>query len=225
MHEIFDICRSGRAQKSSSMNGWFIAPTHSNSHSSGQSAPPAMLALRASAPPAYCSAAAADSAPRPYQQLSAQRRQHRQLARPDQLEHAAIPRKAIEQRRRRETNRDQTAQRQLQHGGQDGRAGQRAAPHVSEIAAQRPQHRRFPPAQHEIGHVCRVCNVPNDRSLASHHAFGRLCLRLYGNGEDSLAAPLCSARLALRASLHTALDAAPTRHGRGRWSTPRGRRF
>ena len=73
-------------------------------------------------------------------------------------------------------NRNQSEPRQLQHDGQHGRAGQRRAPRVTQIAAQRPQHRRFPPAQHEIGRVLYVY-VSDDRSHASHHAFKRLCLR------------------------------------------------
>ena len=65
--------------------------------------------------------------------------------------------KRIAQRWRQEPNRNQSAPRQLQHDGQHERAGQRAAPHVTEIAAQHPQHRRFSPAQHEISNVAPVC--------------------------------------------------------------------
>ena len=133
-------------------------------------APPAMLP---SAPPARCSAAAADGSPRQHQHLRAQRRQHGQLERPAQLARfflascsaGAAP------------NRNQSAPRQLQHGGQDGRAGQHAAHHVTQIAAHSQQHRRFSPAQHEISHVRCVSHLLNVRSLAYHCASGRTCFR------------------------------------------------
>ena len=72
-------------------------------------------------------------------------------------------------------NRNQSAPRQLQHGGQHGRAGQRRAPRVTQIAAQRPQHRRFPPAQHEIGpRPCAMC------TMCQTTARSRLTTRLGG---------------------------------------------
>jgi hypothetical protein len=119
---------------------------------------PAML-LQPSAPPAYCSAAAANSAPRQHQQFRAQRRQHSQLERPEQLGRATIRSGSCNPAGARANKKNQTAPRQLQHGGQHRRAGQRRAPRVTQIAAQRPQNRRFPPAQHEIGRVLCVQRV------------------------------------------------------------------
>jgi hypothetical protein len=77
-----------------------------------------------------------------------------------------------------EASSNQSAPRQLQHGGQNGRARQRAARHITQTAAQRPSVAQTIPTSsaHEIGPVLCV-NVSDDRSIVSHHAFGRLFLR------------------------------------------------
>ena len=75
-----------------------------------------------------------------------------------------------------EQNRNQSASRQLQYGGQDGRARQRAAHHGTQIAAHSQQHRRFPPAQHEISMraVCPTFST-SARSRSTTRSGGCVC--------------------------------------------------
>jgi hypothetical protein len=94
--------------------------------------------------------------------------------------------KRIVQRRGAE-NRTQTCQHRVSCSTVDkmNLTGQRAAPHVTGTASQRPQDSRFPQlSMSEIDRVlgapCALClcsTLSDDRSTASHHAFGRLCLR------------------------------------------------
>jgi hypothetical protein len=86
-----------------------------------------------------------------------------------------------------------TAPRQLQHAGQDGGAGKRAAHRVTQVAADSQQHRRFPSAQHQIGHDTRVCSqtrpLPRVSPRARADVFVFLQARARFNPAARLGAP------------------------------------
>jgi hypothetical protein len=143
----------------------------------GQSAPLQLCCPQPSAPPAYCSAAADDGAPRQRQQRRAQRRQHGQHERPEHFGRATRRIRSGSYIAGAQPNTNQSAPRQLQHGGQHGRAGQRAARHVthgSQRSARRTHDSLQPSMRDRPCAVCSTCQT-TARSCLTTHSGGWVC--------------------------------------------------